>query len=474
MLKADLPRTFPLHLAPIDDFFLLDDRADYPMTFVSHVFLQGELQKEAFLAALDDALEMHPLLRAFVGRAKGNMLCWIHPGKIKPPVYWIDGDESFALENSESIDLQREVGLRIWVRRFFERTEILFQYHHACCDGTGAHRFIGDLLAGYGIRTCSPDQRPPELPNYDPLSLRQRRSRLTSAFNTSSRPRLARVALREMCQIFGQRIAPLALPSQVKQPSGQFPGIISHVFSREETAALRVVAKQQGAMLNDLLLAEMFRCMQQWNEEHGEPSRRKLRIMMPSDMRDKRDFGMPAANMTTYNFITRSMEQCSSDEELIKSVRDEVMEIKHSQSGRRFIDAIMAAKRIPGLLPLLLSRTRCISTITVSNVGDPTKRFLATFPRKNGRIVCGDVTLERWQGVSPLRPHTHAAVCILSFYRELVINVRCDPNRMTNDDARKFLVAYVQQLLRHVEPVRETVSAAGSLVACGAARLMRH
>lgn len=460
MLTAASPRTFPLYLAPIDDFFLLDDRADYPMTFVSHVFLRGELQEDAFLAALDIALEMHPLLRALVGRAKGNKLCWIHPGDTAPPVNWIDGDESFEFGNGESINLQREVGLRIWVRRFFERTEILFQYHHACCDGTGAHRFIGDLLAAYGIRTRAPNQRPPELADYDPLSLRQRRSRLTGEFNTSSRMRLTRVALHQMRHIFGQRIAPLALPSQVKTPSTQFPSIVSHVFSREESNALRMAAKRHGAMPNDLLLAEMFRCLRQWNEEHGGPSR-NLRIMMPSDMRDKRDFGMPAANMTTYNFITRSMDQCSSDKELIKSVRDEVTAIKHNQRGRQFIDAIMTAKRVPGVLPLLLSRIRCLSTVIVSNPGDPTKRFLSRFPRENGRIVCGDVTLDGWQGVSPLRPHTHAAVCILGLYRELMINVRCDPNTMTADDTRKFLATYVQQVSRHIKHVREPVSAAG-------------
>jgi hypothetical protein len=105
---------------------------------------------------------------------------------------------------------------------------------------------------------------------------------------------------------------------------------------------------------------------------------------------------------------------------------------------------------VPGLLPFFLSRKLCLSTVTVSHMGDPTRRFLATFPRQDGRLVCGDVLLDDMLGVSPLRPLTRAAVSIVTLYRKLSINLRCDPHTMSVGDSQEFLDGYIARLTTHL------------------------
>ena len=50
------------------------------------------------------------------------------------------------------------------------------------------------------------------------------------------------------------------------------------------------------------MLAELFMAFCEWNQRVGRLSRRKFKILMPSNLRRRGDDEMPAANMTTYNF----------------------------------------------------------------------------------------------------------------------------------------------------------------------------
>jgi hypothetical protein len=463
MLKATKPRLFPLHLAPIDEFFLLDDRPDHPMTFASHMFLSGEASKEAFDTALVEALELHPILRAYIRPAKRGKLCFVQTEEAFPQVDWDVIGKPIAFAGSEGIDLAEEVGLRVWVRTGEGRTEIVVQFHHACCDGTGAHRFIGDLLAAYG-RLTTTEGKVPATATYNPQLLKRRRLKLADTITKLSTSSIIRRGLGEGVHVFGRKIAPLSLTSQDHtDPDDEitFPGVVSVRFDKDQHQALREAARRMGGMLNDLLMAEMFQTMIAWNV--GQSGRRKqhVRIMMPSDMRDKEDFQMPASNMTSYNFITRNAADCDNSADLLRSIRDETARIKHEERGRRFIDSIMGARKIPWLLPLLLSGRRCLSTVTLSNMGDPTRRFLATFPRQGGKLVAGNLVLDHMVGVSPLRPQTRAAVSIVSLYRELHINVRCDPHVMSTGDARAFLDLYGARLSWHIgdDSVNSTVEA---------------
>jgi hypothetical protein len=289
--------------------------------------------------------------------------------------------------------------------------------------------------------------------SYDVRLLKSRRTKLADEAIFGTAAGLIRRGLGQGANVFGRRIAPLSTNGMSDQPpvhETAFPGVVFHTLTPQQHKRLREAANRMGAMLNDLLLAEMFQTMRCWNLDHGSSARQRLRIMMPSDMRDKDDYAMPAANMTSYNFVTRRMADCRDHLRLVKSIRDETARIKHEQRGKLFIDSIMLCNYVPGLLPWLCNANRCFATVTVSNMGDPTRRFLATFPRSNGKLVCGNIVLERMLGVSPMRPKTRASISIVTFYRQLLINVRCDPLTMTVHDAQQFLDSYVQRLTAHL------------------------
>lgn len=457
MLKRAKTRIFPLHLAPIDEFFLLDDRASHPMAFTSHLHFTGEIDREAFEHALIESLIRHPLLQALIKPAKAGKPCWVAARDLLPTIHWGEIGEAFEFADEERIDLSKEVGLRIWVRTANDRSEILLQFHHACCDGTGAYRFIGDLLAEYGIRTATGKERP-VIELCDPTLLKDRRTKMAGNVASESKFGNIKRGLSHAASVFFRKITPLSSPNIQLAEHGipsefqhsPYPGIVTKVFEKSKYKLLRDAAGASGAMFNDLLLSEMFAAMRDWNKQHGNHGKQWLRILMPTDLRGKDEITMPAANMTAYSFITRSDQDCDDSATLLRSICDETLQIKREQGVNPFLDSITLSRVIPGLTKFLLDRKRCLATVILSNVGDPSRRFLARFPRQGGRVICGNLRLERISGVPPLRPLSRATVSIVTYGREFAINVRCDPNSMTHDDAKEFLELFSARLAQHL------------------------
>jgi hypothetical protein len=361
---------------------------------------------------------------------------------------WRSEGTPIACPRGEGIDLAREVGLRVWVRQGKERATVVLQFHHACCDGTGAYRFIGDLLAGYGIRTATGDRRP--VFGSVEASLLRTRKRRTLGPTTSPGRELRRLAIREGWKILAGRPDPL-VPSGAGlrngSPTADFPGFLSASLDRTEHQRLRDVAGRRGATLNDLLLRDAFLTIEQWNRRQRPwRPRRPLRIMMPTDLRGGDDFEMPAANLTGYTFLTREVRDCAAPEDLLRSIRNETALIKDQRSGTAFMDTIFAASSVRWLLPFLLSRNLCLATAVLSNAGDPSRRFTARFPRQYGRVVCGNLVLEEITGVPPLRQKTRATLSISQYQRRLSISLRCTPRLFRPEDTAALLAFYVERL----------------------------
>lgn len=453
MLRRQATRIFPLHLAPIDAFFMTDDTVRYPMTSVIHVDFTGSMQRVAFEGALSEALERHPLLAAVIRPAKRGELCWVFDPDVHPPVDWAPPGVLLDLPQGERIDLTNACGLRIWVRAGEQATRLTLQVHHASTDGTGVYRFLGDLLALYGRQTCQ-NGRPPVLENLDPGLLRDRRRRMAKRAVQQAMWPWIRAGLLEGGKVFLRGVQDVAPPSPTwgtarypEEMLTPFPGIETQELNKDEHLALRDVATAHGAMLNDLLMAEMFRAIASWNDARAHTSHKPwLRIMMPFDLREQSDYTMPAANMTSYTFVDRRTDACSDRIQLLKGVRDETLRLKQDRGGTRFIDALMLAEKWPGILPRMLQLGRCISSVTLSNIGDPTKRFVASFPREGGKLVCGDLVLENISGVPPMRDKMRATCAVFSYQRKLAFCLRCDPYSFRAADTTEFLKSFIDGL----------------------------
>jgi hypothetical protein len=67
-------------------------------------------------------------------------------------------------------------------------------------------------------------------------------------------------------------------------------------------------------------------------------------------------------------------------------------------------------------------------------------------PRRDGKLICGDVVLESATGVPPIRPGTRASIAVTLYGGSTVINVRCDPHHFNATQTQQLLDAYVDQI----------------------------
>jgi len=446
-------RLLPLHLAIMERFMMLDDRPGFPMTFVIELTLAGQIDKSAWEEALVRALEHQPLLTSVLGQAKGGKTCWVATEHPYPRCNW--ATEGVPIERptpKESFDLTKEPGLRVWIRQGPERAVVSLQFHHACSDGIGAYRFIGELLAAYGILVEGPEKH--AMSELDPLLLRGRQRRALGCETPTAWSR-ARKAIAYALRLYWGSPVTLATPKagSPNTPDPAFPGYATRSLDRDTHQRLRNVAAAGGAVVNDLLIRDLFLTIERWQKLHGPGSpRARLGIMMATDLRGSEDLSMPATNMVGYSFLRFAASECEQSAPLLDKVVKATNRIKHERAGSTFLETMLGATSVPGLLSFMTPTWWSLATIIFSNVSDPSRRFTSKLPRSGGKVRAGNLLLEDITGIPPYRPGSRATLSIFQYDRRLTVCLRCDPKVFRYRDAEELLDLYVDQLRASAAP----------------------
>lgn len=444
------PSLWPLPLSDFEYYMYCDDSPRYPMTFCLRAHLRGRLRRKELEEALCVAIDRHPLLRAVVKRSLRGY-AWVPVSEPVLPVDWAD-DPAAPPPTPQWIDLSRQPGLRVWARVGGDRSTIAVQFHHACCDGVGALQFLGDLLAHYGILTCGESDPHPVPQELNP-GLLWRRGEIIDRSRRDNPPRRSvKGILQKYKRYVSRRTMMLASPGN-SQPAESPPSIMqTQVLERCLCRSLQKIANEEGVRLNDLCLLEMFLTLRDWNEKQGglDPDQ-WLRIGMPINMRTPDLAGLPACNMVSFMFLPRRPDACDDERELLASIREQTRRTLKERLGNWFLAIVRFARRIPGLLPLILRRRRPFATAILANVGEIEKHLGAGFPERDGKLAAGNVLVERIEGVAPVREATRMAVSLGIWSGELVINMNCEPRWFSCRDAEELLAMFTDRLKRRAE-----------------------
>ena len=228
-------------------------------------------------------------------------------------------------------------------------------------------------------------------------------------------------------------------------------GFIWHRVPPNVSKRLRESARQQGATLNDLLLRDLFLVIRDWNQQlEGKNQRGRLRINVPISLRSDDDCVMPATNRMSFAFLTRNVSACESPDELLRSISEEVKVTVRDRHTLYFLGALAAAKSF-GILRRSLRSKRCLSTAVLTNMSDPTRRFITQLPRRAGLVIAGNLALTNISGIPPMRRLTRAVFSLCDYGQQLTISLRCDPLSFSPADTRRLLDQYASQLAKSAE-----------------------
>ncbi len=441
-MSCMVDQLFPLPLTAFEKFMLTDDRPDYPMTFTLCYEFSGQIDRQAWEQAYHLALDRHPMLTACVSRRSR----WV-PAPQRRDIHWVDADEALLPETEESLNLQAEHGLRVWMQPTAERVRLVTQFHHACCDGIGALQFQGDWLACYHALV---HQQEPQLTTLQPelLKSRERTRWRNPAGGSLSLWQIMHAHGREFYQYYMKRVVPIT--GQQSSAPTPFPGILHVTLTREQTAALMKAAKQEGVQMNDLLLRDLFLTLQEWNQ-HVLRGRQCFTVTMPTSLRDRNDARMPSANIVSHSFIDVTAADCQQTGQLLRHVSLRTSEIRRWNMGQLTLSGLKMMRKIPWFYQVLTSPRICHATTVLSNLGDPTRRFYRNLPHVGGQVISGGMTLEHFYGVPPLRPLTRANFLLSMYAGRLTISLRGDRNWFSPEQAQKMLDLYQHKILRSAE-----------------------
>ncbi len=443
-------RLFPLPLTPFERHMLDDDVPGYPMTCLMQLGFRGSLDRHVFCEVFSEVLANHPLLQARISGAESRRPQWVSDSGDANCLCWREDGGSASSEIMAGMDPTREPGFRLVVDRNGETTMMSMIFHHACCDGVGAARFLEDLLTAYHSRIVGTPAGA-GVPPVEPARLRRRGSYPRMGWLPIRVAQEIRTFIKEGHHWLCHRVTPLGHPHP--PPPAEIAGDDSlldfptHMFSETESNDLRALARQRGVTLNDLLLTALFLTLEHWNAQHApDVVTPWLRIAVPQNLREQDDHQMPAANKVTMCFLTRTHEACRKAQTLLAGIRREMTYARHWLRGKGLLRALSLLQRIPGLEDSLLRGERSLCTAVLSNMGNFDRWFCSSLPREGRFLRCGDLRLHRVTALSPVRPKTHAAFFVASYGGQLQISMRRDARVFTKDQAQQLLDRFLEDI----------------------------
>lgn len=459
---------FPLPLSDFEFYMFVDHRPSHPMVFTLIAHLSGALDQAHFTAAVKAALSCHPLLNCRVQKLSKRGWCWVLDRSASPRIDWLEREADFTAEDTPiaSIDLQLQCGLRILVTASTSQAQVVFQFHHSCCDGAGAVEFLGQVFARYGLATIVTNEEAPTI-GTTKLSQLLRRDQYSTTPSEGARPsRSVWRTLGKARRLLLRRPTPILARRQTRERDPNSVGgshMITQVLPKEVTRQLRNVAQSLSASVNDVCVLEMFRLIQTWNRAAGDAAlKRWIRLVVPVSLRTPDHDHMPAANLVSCAFVTRTAAECDDPVTLLQSIRKQTGEMLHQQEGLVLLKCLHFLRRVPGLLNLVLRTKSCFGSVILAYVGDVRRLFSGRFPLHHGKWVAGNVTIERIDGVAPVRSNTRAAMSIGTYAGEMILNLRTDRAALSQEDAADFLAQFAARLER-IATTGRLVSDAGNI-----------
>lgn len=445
-------------LTPFEQLMLGDDRPGHPMCFFLECMIDGPLQENRLRATVEKASRRHPLLRCRIG-FRGSRPVWID-ADVQPTVIW--NPSPTDADPWRPFDLRRESGLRVVVLSEGEqRHRVIFQVHHATCDGVAGCEFAGDiwaLYAGIEPRAFSEPAAPqsgrtatsaPELPPADGGRDTARQARAFASFWPTA---LAPVTTgSEQCA--AGHPPPAGGTSDPRSPPYMWIE-----FTPASSEQLRTAASADGVSLNDCVIAAAMRAALAWNSRAGRAPG-NVRVTMPVNLRQPGERA-PATNNLGYAFLDRTAAQCADPRSLRASVAAATRWILDHNAAAFFLGAIHSLTRWPWLLAVATRLPLCVSTVVVSNIGDPSRRMRSGVGKVDGRDAPGDLVIHRFLGVPPLRPRTRAAIGVTTYAGRLALCCICSAHPNPHEGGRLFLDLVRQELEKMTATGTTTVRSA--------------
>ena len=450
---------FPLDLSDFEYYAYRDETVENPMVMVLRWHIEGTLDVAAFRTSLTETLTHHPLLRSVIDQT-GQRWQWRLLDDHQPRLActWHEGEHPPMDCPAAQLDLTREAGGRFELRICSHRSVLVAYLHHACVDGVGGIRLLADVFAQYGQKTATADAERPELQLPDPDVLPTRGAIPEFGSQGGEKKKWTEWLRGPSRFLLGRNYCIKARDQQRPRRVEDRSVLQTVVLPRPIVLQLKRLAAIRQVSTNDLCMMVYLQQISHWTQT--DPTARDndlFRILMPVSMRIPEHDRISAANVLSYVFQPFRRRDCRNPEALLAAIHHRSTEMLHSNEGAVLLRLFSLVRRVPGLYWLSKKLQPSFATAVLANVGELKRVFGNRFPLKKGRVVAGNVVIQRIDGIAPLRKNTNVVVSFGGYAGELILNLRADPDVMTVVESETFL----NQIVARLTTLAETQSLTG-------------
>ena len=401
------------------------DTPSHPMVFEIVFEVIGDIDKAAVRESLDFLVERHPLSTAVI--SDGH---WRADPERQIPVHW--GESPLS-----KLDLRVQGGIRLVITS----GRIRFEFHHATTDAEGASLFVRDFAQAYQERTGGPSRRwsrhntqgllerhvipwPKKPEGHDgnePISLWRR----------------LQLALQIVARLPEQLLGDQWLPSAPTRP------MRSLTFSPAETQQVAQRAVDMKVNLASVSFSLLFRTLARWQARCGvSPGLRRIRVLVPTSIRQLSDYRMGACNRNSFAFLTRTRQsalECNT--EFIESMHQEMRFIREARPDLSTLLGLELAQRF-NLLSLVGRLPTLQSTAALTYLGDFSNS--RQHAADEAGVKVGNLIVTRVAGSPPISSGTRFAFAVNRAGERMSVGLRSDAQTFSPEAEKALLESYAQ------------------------------
>ncbi|MGL4941565.1 MAG: phthiocerol/phthiodiolone dimycocerosyl transferase family protein, partial [Thermoguttaceae bacterium] len=360
-------------LTPFEEMMYCADSPAYPMTFFCRLRFAGTLDIDRLTQIVQNAAAKQPLFTStveLVTSSRVEYYVWKTSDR-RVAVTLHNATDPNTAPHTPHLDLTQEIGLRLFVtERHLDCgnvTELLFQVHHACCDGIRFADFVDGVLQNYATSSV-------DVATIPPATVPRGKNAATPWWAWLLIPctlLVRTVLVIRLAFLYWRHAAPLvATPPQLDapQPHETFPSLFIRQLDRDATQRILEAAKRENVTFNDMLLTAAFRAIEMFRHVDAN-DKRPLRLSIPVNLQTKDAARTEAANVVSMMFIDRRLTATTSPQRLLASVHRAMIWAKRFDAAT-LLAGLRLLKLFPRLLPhVVRNRHRLWATVVVSNLG---------------------------------------------------------------------------------------------------------
>jgi NRPS condensation-like uncharacterized protein len=334
------------------------------------VRVAGRLDVERLAAALQLAVERHPIARARLGtwHYADRGYRWDVVDKLSGvPLQIVDCRDEAALADARERHFAYSPALDVpppfvpLLAHAPDGDALVLNISHAAMDGVGAARLMLSILRAYA-------QVNDPVPSFDPLAARDVRV-LAGAQSARDRCRRAGALARDAAR----RAMPATRVARDGDTDGPAYGFEFICLSADESETVRQ-RRTPTTTVNDVLLGALAVTIARWNRRHGRAAGR-IDITMPVNLRPEMWRNEVVANFASFATVSIGAHEHGDLVEAITVAGRRTGEIKREELVGIVVDVLdrlamlpVGVKRLlPDLIPL--SGNMVVDTASLSNLG---------------------------------------------------------------------------------------------------------